>query len=206
MSLEKVDLKIVKEGFIVVNSYATSHSFVDKDAKGNPFGRDFHAPKFQIMKVHRSHPVRIKFIDFNYIKIFPVSKVYNDKMNYDVCTFMMIPYDVQDLGKHWKKFPVERGFSSIGGEERESSLVYLAHGLEIGSGNFGVSEVMHSQVLPHLNSWMFSPNKITSYENTFKRKVEGQIYVPDTRRSELNKEFASLLEKRYKTYLGSDKF
>ena len=209
---EARDSKIVRDGFIIAESTSTTFGILDKDYPENIFKRGIFAPIFQIMKVHRNHPVKISSLDMGFTKIYPLSdenvsknnfrfpgEVYKDKINYDVVSFMMVPYDVTGMDR-WEKFPIKKGFVSASKEEGVSSLLYLEHGLSI-DNPYCVSEVMPSQVLQHLFSWMYNGKKINSHEKTFNQKLEGLVWVPDNPRFKLINPLTEILEKRYNTHL-----
>jgi hypothetical protein len=206
------DSRIVKKDFIIAESVSSTFSFLHKEDPHNIFGRDIFAPIFQIMKIHRNHPVRISSTSSGFTRIYPLSEdnvskknfrfpgeVYKDKINYDVASFMMVPYEVGNTG--WEVFNIENGFDSISGKEKNSYLLYTDSGLEI-SSPYCVSEIMPSQVLQHLHNWLYNGKKIHSHEKTFEQKLEGMVLSPDGLSGKLYNIFRDKLEERFKTYLS----
>lgn len=207
------DSKIVKKDFIIAESVAKNFSFLDKENKGNIFGRDIYAPMFQIMKVHRNYPVRISSTEMSFTKIYPLKdsnfskknfrfpgEIYKDKMSYDVATFMMVPYNPDDIGA-WNKDNLQEGFISELGEKGDASLLYLDHGLEI-SEPYIVSEIMPSQVLLHLHNWLYNGKNIHTHEKSFEQKLEGRVCSPEGLNNNFYGIFRDKLEERFKTHFS----
>lgn len=207
------DSRIVTKGFILAEGTTSSYpSFSDRNE--NPFGRDFYAPVFYLFKVHRNHPMKIFSAAMHHCNIYPSNErkkerprmsadVNKDKMDYDLATFMFVPYENPDTGDFWKKFPIKEGFvSEESGPIQDISLLYLNHGASLHSqDNLKVSEIMPSQVLKHLSYWLKNPKEIYSHNNTFKRKLEGEINVKGL---DITAKLISMLEKRFNTRLTFD--
>jgi hypothetical protein len=209
------DSKIVRSDFIITEGNAISFSFLDKEEKGNIFGRDIYAPLLQIMKVHRNHPVKITSSSMSFPIIYPISginqskknfrmpaEIYKDRMDYDVCSFMQIPYEPAEISEKWKKYTVLDGFTFEDNTKKNSYLLYLEHGLDIDPNHtYIVSEVMPSQVLQHLWQWFCRIEEITSHENTFSKKLEGKIIISRDEKFKLMGQIKPTLENRFKTHL-----
>ncbi len=206
------DSKIVKRDFIIAEGLGRFYSFLDKDK--NPFGRNLHAPIMYIFKVHRNHPMRIFSASINHINIYPANEhkkrpprmpaeVYRDKMDYDLFTLMLVPFENPDIGEHWKKFEIKKTFvPEKEGPIRDISLIYLEHGINIHSqDSLKISEVMPSQVIDHVFYWLRNPKKIISHDKTFETKLEGRINIPIKEARNLTKQLSDILEKRYSTRL-----
>jgi len=217
--LELVDSKIVKEGFIIARGGQTvGPYFLEKDK--NPFKRDFYIPVFYLFKVHRNHPLRILSSEINYVDIYPKNhgkingkfrmpaEVYRDKMDYDLTTFLLSPFDVDESEiSSWEKYPLKESFISIDSERRDGCLLYLEHGLSIHSqDHLLASEVLSSQIMLHFFDWMYRGDIIISHDQTFDRKLEGRIEVPVDTAREVTAEVSRILETRYKTRLLFDRY
>jgi len=208
-----VDSKIVKNDFIIAEGSASGYSFLDKDE--NPFHRDLFAPIFYIFKVHKNHPMRILSPNHDYVDIYPAyelnkknprapARVYEDKMDYDLATFLFLPHTIDnDKVKSWDRFYIKGGFINNNDERVDACLLYLKYGTSLNSQDpKKVSEVMPSQIIDHFNSWLYEDNKkIYSHVHKFNQKLEGRIDVPLETARELTAKIMSILEKRYKTKL-----
>ncbi len=130
---------------------------------------------------------------------FPM-EVYKDKLNYDLATFMMVPYNITNSG--WKKYEISNGFVSIEGKKSNASLLYANRNTSLHSQDeLIISHVMPSQVSSHLNHWMYEGRNIISHEKTFNQKLEGKVEVPLEIGKNLFSEITKTLEERYKTKL-----
>ncbi|MBI2003862.1 hypothetical protein HYS72_00155 [Candidatus Pacearchaeota archaeon] len=210
--LDFVDSKIIKDDFIVAQGSTMAYSFLSKDEKENSFKKSLWAPIFYIFKVHKNHPLKVLLNEGN-LRIWSLSdinssrkeyrfpmEVYKDKLNHDLATFMMVPYDVTNSG--WKKYEIPNGFVSIDGKKSDASLLYAGYNTSLHSQDaLIVSQVMHSQVLSHLDHWMYEGRKIISHEKTFNQKLEGRVEIPLEIGKNLFSEIAKTLEERYKTKL-----
>ena len=119
--INPVDSKIVTRDFIVAEMTEGSYIFLHKD--NNPFNKDLWASTLHLFKVHKKHPLRIFSSNTNHTDIYPANErrkkyqripaeVFRDRMDYDMATFMIVPYENPDSGKYWKKFLIEDGFVS----------------------------------------------------------------------------------------------
>jgi hypothetical protein len=212
-SLYPSDSKIVTRDFIIAEGSRKGLSgFLEKDK--NPFERSLCVPLMYIFKVHRNHPMRIFSTSTNYIDIYPANEhkkrhprmlpeVYRDKMDYDLFTLMLVPFENPDIGEHWKKFEIKKAFvPEKKGSIRDSSLIYLEHGINIHSqDSLKISEVMPSQVINHVFHWLRDHKKITSHDKNFKTKLEGRISIPIGEARNLTAKLSNILEKRYSTKL-----
>lgn len=232
-NLELVDSKIVTRDFIIAEGSTMSYNFLGE--KNNPFSKSIRAPIFYLFKVHKNHPLRIFSSSTNFVNIYPAKEskksrprmpgeVYRDRMDYDLTTFLFLPFDI-NLGKSpWKKFSIEEGFSpesvdsikeysgslrenkwlsEFASLERDASLLYAEHGPSIHCQDsfHRVSEVMPSQVINHFFSWLREGKEIYSHEKTFNQRLEGSVKVPLERAREITWEVMNVLEKRYSTRL-----
>jgi len=215
-NIDLVDSKIVTRDFIVAEGSTLSYNFLGE--KNNPFERSIKVPVFYIFKVHRNHSLRVLSSSTSHVDIYPVKElrknkprmpgeVYKDKMDFDLATFLFLPFDIE-LGKSpWRKFSIEEGFiperdgSHAEGllPKRSASLLYAKHGPSIhGQDSFyRVAEVMPSQITNHFFVWLREGKEIYSHNKTFDSELEGNVKVPLERARELTWEVMSLLEKRY---------
>lgn len=211
-SFWEVDSKIVEEGFIIARGDQTvGPCFLEKEK--NPFNRNFYIPVFYLFKVHRNHPLRIFSGEFNRVNILPqkrnnrmLGEIYKDRMAYDLTTFLLSPYDVDEKElSHWKKFNLKNSFEATPSNARtDSCLLYLEHGWDIHpQDNLVVSEVIPSQVISHFYNWINEGNKIWSHDHTG-QGLEGRIEVPFKIARQITKEVSKILEERYKTKLLFD--
>jgi len=207
-----VDSKIVTKDFIIGEGSNSLYGFLDKDK--NPFERDLYAPIMYIFKVHRNHPMRIFRTSISHINIYPAdehkkkyprmpAEVYKDKMDYDLFTLMLVPFENPDIGDYWKKFEIKKAFvPEKKGPIRDTSLIYLEHGTNIQSQDYlKISEVMPSQVIDHVFHWLKDNKEITSHEKTFETELEGRINIPIKDVRDLTAQLSNILEKRYNTRL-----
>ena len=213
-NFEPVDNKIIRDDFVVAEGTALSYSFLDAENKDNPFGRGFFGPIFYIFKVHQNHPLHIIHSGSANTHIYPLNEikkkhprmpveVYEDKMDYDLSVFMMLPFVGGSLGEAWKRYPIPEGFIPINGEKSEASLIYLDRGASLHQqDSLTVSHVMPSYVLRHLGDWMQDGRNIISHEKTFGQKLEGRVSVPLDVGKKIFGEITSNLESRYKTKLS----
>ncbi len=206
------DSKIVTRDFIIAEGLNGSYTFLDKDK--NPFERDLYAPIMYIFKVHRNHPMRMSSTSTGHIDIYPANEhkkrlpripaeVYKDKMDYDLFTLMLVPFENPDIGDYWKKFEIKEAFvPEKEGLIRDISLIYLKHGTSIHSqDSLKISEVMPSQVIDHIFHWLRDHKKITSHDKTFETRLEGRISIPIEKVRNLTAQLSNILEKRYSTRL-----
>ena len=213
-SLNPSDSKIVTRDFIIGEGSSNSlHTFLDMDE--NPFGRSLYVPIMYIFKVHRNHPMRIFSASIDHINIYPANEhkkrhsrmpaeVYNNKMDYDLFTLMLVPFDNPDIGDYWrKKFEIKKAFvPEKEGPIRDISLSYLEQGANMHSqDSLKISEVMPSQVINHVFYWLKGNKEIISHEKTFETKLEGRIDIPTEKVRTLTAQLSSILEKRYSTRL-----
>ena len=210
--IELVDSKIVKDDFLVAEGFTLAYSFLSKDEKQNPFKKDLWAPIFYIFKAHKNHPLRVLITD-GHLYIWPLSdinsskknyrfpmEIYKDKLNYDLTTFMMVPYNITN--SRWKEYEIPNGFVSVDGKKSNASLLYANRNTSLHSQDeLIISHVMPSQVWGHLNHWMYEGRNIISHEKTFNQKLEGKVEVPLEIRKNLFSEITKTLEERYKTKL-----
>ena len=217
MHINPIDLKIVTRDFIVAEGINSGYTFLHKD--NNPLGRDLWVPVFYTFKVHRNHPMNIFNPNTNYTNIYPANElkkkiqrmpaeVFKDKMDYDMTTFMIIPYENPEIGNPWEKFNILDGFSRTDNTTKDISLLYLPHGTSIhGSDSIHrLSEVMPSQLLKHFFYWLTDSHKITSHNRTSEQQLEGKVEIPLERARNLMAEVINLLEKRYDTRLTFDDY
>jgi hypothetical protein len=229
-NLDFVDSKIIKRDFIVAEGSTLSYTFLDGEK--NPFERDIYSPIFYLFKVHRNHPIRIFHSGIGYSNVWPANEnkkslknfrmpaeVVKDKMNYDLTTFMLVPFDINFEGniQAWKKFLINDGFvseedSPIIDEMRKTkqdvSLLYCPHGVSIHSQDYfhRLSEVMPSQVIKHFFSWLTEEKEITSHKQTFDKKLEGKVLVAPEIAREVTANIFKILEERYSTRLLFDRY
>ena len=212
IDLSVVDSKIIKDDFIVAEGSTLAYSFLSKDEKENPFKRSLWAPIFYIFKVHKNHPMRV-LSDNGHLHVWPLSdinsskknyrfpmEIYKDKLNYDLTTFMMVPYNITN--SRWKEYEIPNGFVSVDGKKSNASLLYANCNAGLHpQDELIISQVMPSQVRGHLNHWMYEGRNIISHEKTFNQKLEGKVEVPSEIRKNLFSEITKTLEERYKTKL-----
>src|SRR3989344_6287361 len=116
IDLDFVDSKIIKDDFLVAEGFTLAYSFLSKDEKQNPFKKDLWAPIFYIFKAHKNHPLRVLITD-GHLYVWPLSdinsskknyrfpmEIYKDKLNYDLTTFMMVPYNITN--SRWKEYEI----------------------------------------------------------------------------------------------------
>ena len=207
------DSKTVIKGFIIGEGSSSSlYTFLDKDK--NPFGRSLYVPIMYIFKVHRNHPMRIFSTSTNHTDIYPANEhkkrrprmpgeVYKDKMDYDLFTLMLVPFENPDIGAYWKKFEIKEAFvPEKKGPIRDISLIYLKQGNNVHSqDSLKISEVMPSQVINHVFYWLKDNKRITFHDKTFETKLEGKISIPIEKAQDLTAQLSNILEKRYSTRL-----
>jgi len=208
------DSKIVTRDFIIGEGFSSSpDTFLDMDE--NPFGRSLYVPIMYILKVHRNHPMRISSTSIDYAYISPANEHkkrhprmpaedYEDKMDYDLFTLMLVPFDNPDIGDYWrKKFEIKGAFvPEKEGPIRDISLSYLEQGANIHSqDSLKISEVMPSQVINHVFYWLRDNKEIISHDKTFETKLEGRINIPIEKVRDLTAQLSNILEKRYSTRL-----
>ena len=228
-NLEPVDSKIVTRDFIVAEGSTISYNFLGE--KNNPFNRSIRVPIFYMFKVHKNHPLKVFSSSTNYIYIYPAkeskkskprmpAEVYRDKMDYDLATFLFLPFDI-NLGKsHWKKFSIEEGFfpeikdsikeysdnlrenkwlPEFASLSKKASLLYAKHGPSIHCQDsfHRVSEVMPSQLINHFFSWLREGKEIQTHDKTFDSRLEGNVGVSIERAREITWEVMNVLEKRW---------
>jgi hypothetical protein len=212
-SLNPSDSKIVTRDFIIgEGSNSGFCGFLGKDK--NPFKRRLDAPTMYIFKIHKNHPMRIFSASINHINIYPANEhkkrhsrmpaeVYKDKMDYDLFTLMLVPFENPDIRECWKKIEIKRAFvPEKKGPIRDISLIYLKQGTNIHSQNsLKISEVMSSQVINHVFYWLKDNKRITSHDKTFETKLEGRINIPIEKARDLTAQLSNILEKRYSTKL-----
>jgi len=162
----------------------------------------------------KNHPLHIIHSGSANTHIYPLNEikkkhprmpveVYEDKMDYDLSVFMMLPFVGGSLGEAWKRYPIPEGFIPINGEKSEASLIYLDRGASLHQqDSLTVSHVMPSYVLRHLGDWMQDGRNIISHEKTFGQKLEGRVSVPLDVGKKIFGEITSNLESRYKTKLS----
>ena len=205
---DPVDSKIVDRDYIVATgSQTVGPKFVSREK--HSFQGDFFIPIFYLFKIHKNHPLKIFSPSVNHNYIYPAKKdkrmpseVYEDRMAYDLSTFVLYPFDVASPGR-WKKFNIENGFVAENGERRDANLLYLEHGMSLhDQDSLTVSEVMPSHVVNHFYSWLYEGQTITSHEKTFDKRLEGKIEIPIERNRELTAEVCRTLEDRYNTRLS----
>ena len=213
--LNPVDSKIVKRDFIIAKGSTLSPSLLDEKREENPFKRSIFAPFFYIFKVHKGNPMRIFSSNYSHIHIYPANKkkgknmmparVYEDKKAYDLAAFLLVPYKINDDSNvSFKNILIKEGFVSKSGKKNDISLISIPHKYSISQqDSLIVSEVMPSQVIPHLFSWLTEGKKIYSHEKTFDQRFEGTISIP---RKELDglvmDNLENTLEKRYHSKLS----
>lgn len=214
IDLDFVDSKIIKNDFIIAEGSTLAYSFLSKDEKQNPFKRSLWAPIFYIFRAHKNHPMKILINNGN-LHIWPVSdfnvskkdfrfpmEIYKDKLNYDLATFMMVPYNYNITNSKWKKYEISEGFISVEGKKSSASLLYADRNTSLHQQDtLTTSHVMPSQVLYHLGDWMQDGKRITSHEKTFNQKLEGRVEIPLEAGKKIFSEIAKTLEERYKTKL-----
>jgi len=209
---DSIDSKIVTRDFIIAEGFNKSFTFLNKVK--NPFKRSLYIPIMYIFKVHRNHPMQIFCAGTNHIDIYPANEykknfsrmpaeVYKDKMDYDLFTLMLLPFENPTIGEPWKKSEIKEAFvSEKEGPIRDISLIYLKHGISMHSQDpLKISEVMPSQVINHVFHWLKDNKQITSHDRTFKTKLEGRISIPIEKVRDLTAQLSSILEKRYNTRL-----
>ena len=138
----------VQEGFILTQG--SLHLEFDD----NVFGARPNFPSFQLLMVHKNHPIQVT--DCRKISIYPVGDkrligdVLRDKNPnvYDSVSFFLAPYDIRlpenYPGRIWTTFA--DGFVNADGSKRDASLVYIdKRGLSI-DGQY----IKTLSVIPHL--------------------------------------------------------
>ncbi|MDP2672903.1 MAG: hypothetical protein Q8O84_03775 [Nanoarchaeota archaeon] len=212
IDLSVVDSKIIKDDFIIAKGSTLAYPLLSKDEKENPFKRSLWAPIFYIFKVHKNHPMKVLLND-GHLRIWPLSdintskknfrfpmEVYKDKLNHDLATLMIVPYNVTHSS--WKKYEIPEGFISTDGKKSSASLLYADYNAGLHSQDgLTISHVMPSQVLRHLSDWMQDGKRITSHEKTFNQKLEGRVEISLETGRKIFPEITKTLEERYKTRL-----
>jgi len=148
--------KLVKGGFIFGEGFTKDYKFLEKSYHKNPFREDICVPIMHLLGIHMWHPMRITNYKNNQIVVYPEeelnkknprseSEVYGDKDVYNIASFMIVPYNVDD--STWKSLPIYE----------DNSLLYLEHGSSMEPEDLRmVSCIMHSQVLLHFQRWLKS--------------------------------------------------
>jgi len=168
-SINDVYRQIVREGFILTQGY------LNLGFEDNPFGEGVIYPSFQLLQVHKRHPIEIGF--GGRVSIRPVgdtrfpAEIWRDKNPkvYDTVSFILLPYereDLQYLGSPWKKLATLDGFmTSEGGRNRVSLLYFGGKGLEIdGQHTITVSTIIPPQIPEHFNHWLWNAGKLQRYD------------------------------------------
>ncbi len=225
-----VDSKIVREGFIVAEANPFNYGFLHKE--NTPFEKDINSPVFHIFKVHKNHPMRVLSANSNHIDIWPANEekkseknprttfdVVEDKMDYDLTTFFLLPFEITENPKNLDTRVIEDSFIPEGDDsslpyeiksiKQPVSLFYSPTGVPpIFSQNIlkRVSEVMPSQVVNHFYHWLNNCHDIHSHDQRVGRELEGRIRVPVKNASKLIWEFANILEDRYNTRLMHENY
>ena len=209
--IEKADIKIIKDDYVIANGTSgASMTFAEK----TPFGRSVFLPIFYIFKVHQNHPLRVLTQGRHFTSIYPAkeikhhtrmpARVYEDKMDYDLATFFLVPYTIDsDEKSAWKNEVVKSGFTYEDGRKQDISLLSL---LETGFSTHScdslkVSQVMPTQVVYHLTDWISGNQEIYSHDRTFNQKLEGRISIDEQTARRLAEKLTFDLEKKYKSQL-----
>ena len=139
--INPVDKTIINEGFICLESYTSSFEYLN--AEYNPFNRALFADMIQFMQVHPEHPIEVMSASSSAVRILPVGelerkpmrmpiRLYEDKLDYDVVSFLMTPFDRST--KRVTPSSLLREFSLADsvklneyGSSSSGSLVYMAH-------------------------------------------------------------------------------
>ena len=117
-----VDSKIVTQGFLIAENYDSRFGFLDADK--NPFKRSINVPMFHVMKVHRRHPINVSSASLGHVHVYPANEhrkkhprmpmqVYEDRMDYDLASFMLVPFDVSAVWS--EQIKITNGFRKTTG-------------------------------------------------------------------------------------------
>lgn len=205
-----VDVEILRDGFLICEGSTLKYAFLQEE---NPFKRSLFIPTLYLFKVHRNHPLRVQSSGWGHIYLYPdkdfkkshprrmPAEVYEDKMDWDITTFLMVPFTEGDFGTVWNKHEIPGGFTSDSGITRDSTLLYVNEGGIHPQDSLTALRVMPSQVVAYLNGWMYEGRKIISHDKTFDQKLEGRISIPDQIIREVLPKIAEVLEENYKTRL-----
>lgn len=161
--------QVVKDEFILTQG-SLCLEFGD-----NPFRARPYFPSFQLLKVHKNHPIQVT--DCGRITVHPagdkrlIGEVLRDKNPnvYDSVSFFLAPYEIklpEDYpGRAWTTFA--EGFVNQDGSKRNASLVYIGkRGLEI-DGQYidTLSVIPPSQIPPHLENWLYNTGRVLGYDD-----------------------------------------
>ena len=197
----------VSDGFVICDSPCTL-SFGD-----SPFKNSLLIPLFYVFKVNEGHPLVID--NCGNVQVYPKkdfdainsgkgktrwpAERYKDRIAHDLATFALLPYNVdkRKIGA-WRKIAYLNGKGNFFG----GSLLYVEHGMDVGSKNQRAAHVMPSVVLNYFYNWMVRPHKIQSYdEDNHQWNNEGVITLPAASVRKVPKRINNLLEDRFKTKL-----
>jgi len=210
ISLGDADVKIVKDDYVIADGTSgAAMGFAEK----TPFGRSVFLPIFYIFKVHQNHPLRVFTKGRSFAYIYPAkevkhytrmpARVHEDRMDYDLATFFLVPY-AADTGKSvWKCETVKDGFIYQDGKKQDISLLSLfEQGFSTHScDSLKVSHVMPTQIVYHLADWISGNHEIYSHDKTFDQKLEGRMGIDWKTSWHLAEKLTFDLEKKYKSKL-----
>lgn len=210
---DPVDVEIFRDGFLICEG--STLAFLDKEDVNNPFQRSLWIPVLYLFKVHRNHPLRVQSSELGHIYLYPdkefksprmPGEVYENKMDWDITTFLMVPFTGGDFGTVWNKYEIPGGFTSDLGIVKDSTLIYINAGNMHTQDCLTILYVMPSQVVAYLNGWMYDGRNIISHDKTFDQKLEGRVSVPNQTRREILPKIAKTLERNYKTRLLFERY
>lgn len=212
INIDSIDSTIVRRDYIVFEG-RQYFSFCDENSPDNVFKRSIRAPIFQVIKVHRNHPLRITSCSHSYFHVKPLddnrmpAQIWRDKKAYDCVSLILIPFIIYppDAVKEKLAFleSLADGFLARDNSVSDASLYYIPHGFGVdGSHGLTYSVVSPSQVVGHLYSWFSKNHPIYSNGRVFAdSQLEGDIKIPLTKSIELTFEFAKKFEERYNSEL-----
>jgi len=215
--LNPIDVEIVRDGFLICEGSTLKYTLSHEGDK-NPFKRGLFVPVLYLFKVHRNHPMKVQISELGRAYLYPdkdfkrshpkrmPAEVYKDRMDWDITTFLMVPFTNGEFGTGWKKYEIPGGFTSDLGVTRDSTFLYARGGDIHSQDSLTVLRVMPSQVVAYLNDWMYDGREIISHNKTFDQKLEGRVSVPNQIRGEILPKIAETLERKYKTRLLFKKY
>ncbi len=201
---------IVSDGFVIAEA---SNKLIFENS---PFKRDLSLPFFYAFKINEGFPL-VVYNSGESIFVYPkqdfdsingdkskVSRLPSwwsrDRTAYDLATFTIVPYDMDEQDIGWKKI----GYVNSSDEQESSfggSLLYVEHGM-LSEHIRAAFHTMPSFVPNHFFSWMKQNHRIESYDNEQNKWVdEGGIRISVDNARDLTFKVNSLLEKRFETSL-----
>ncbi len=198
---------VVSDGFVLCNSH------LNLSFRNSPFEGDPSFPLFYVFNVNKGHPL-VVYNNGGSVSVYPkkdfdalhskTDKIRSptewsgDRVAYDLATFTLIPYDIDEEDtRGWKKIDYLEGQGRFSG----ASLLFVEHGLLMGDSQ-RAAHVMPSVVPQFFYEWLLRDHAISSYDG--KKNVwnfERTIKVPLGGARGLANDVNGLLEARFETKL-----